>query len=250
MKKLCSIILIMSFAYSYGQSIELFYSDTVFNPDTILVDVRASGDHHLGLINTSNNSINLMVKREIISPLSDAENYFCFYECLSSATNQLSTAYPFPAGDTFSLKHTGDEYLYFYTHYDPDTTPDHSGERGIYIVKFEFYDNANPVDKSSVVFKFNSNRLGIADNQTEAISLHAYPNPATSKVFIHYNLKNQASKARILVSNLVGTTVKSIPVSSANNKLEMDVSDLASGIYFYSLEVNGKNSLTKKLVVK
>jgi hypothetical protein len=244
MKKLFTIILLMSFVYGYGQSIQLIYNDEVVNNnDTITVDVQGSGDHYLDLINTSTSNINMMIKREIISLLQGADNYFCFYDCLTSTVDRLPSPVSVNAGDTLSHK-DGDNLYYFYTHYDP------YNHKGISLIKFNFSDNDNPTDVTSVVFKFNSAALGITDNQTAAVALNAYPNPATTKIFVQHDLKKQAAEAKILVTNLMGVTLKTIPVNPTSNKTQIDISDFASGIYFYSLEVNGKISVTKKLIVK
>jgi hypothetical protein len=183
----------------------------------------------------------LMITREKISLWPNTGNYFCFVDCFSADVDRLPAPFPFPAGDTLSYKNSSN---YFYTHYDPND------EKGISLVKFNFYNNNKPGDIKPIVFKFNSYALGIKDNQRETVSLKAYPNPATSKVFIQYDLKNQTSNARILVSNLMGVAVKSIPINSTSGKTQIDVSGLAAGIYFYSLEVDGKTSATKKLIVK
>jgi hypothetical protein len=152
MKKLCSILLFMSFVYSYGQSIQVIYQDSIVNPDTILVDVQSPAEHYLDFVNNSNNEIKLMITREIIYLWPNAENYFTFYDCFTFTENRLPNAYPFPAGDTFSQKR--DDYLYFYTHYNPN------GEKGISLVKFNFFNNDDHSDIRSVVFSFNSFDMG------------------------------------------------------------------------------------------
>jgi hypothetical protein len=246
MKKIFVIISIMSLAYSYGQSIELFYNDAlVNNNDTITINTDTVNGHYhyLDLVNTSTQEIKLMIRREIISLVQDAENYFCFFECLPTNGNELTEPIPLAAGDTFSHKEEGN-YYYFYTAYNPNN------QIGTSIIKFNFFNANDPTDKSSVIFKFISTTTAIADNSIAQVSLKAYPNPATRKVFIQYDLKNQASEARLLVTNLMGVTVKSIPINSTSDKTQVDVSDLAAGIYFYSVAMGGKISVTKKLIVK
>ncbi|MDR2410682.1 MAG: T9SS type A sorting domain-containing protein [Bacteroidales bacterium] len=246
MKKIFVIISIMSFAYSYGQSIELFYNDAIVNNnDTVTINTDTVNGHYyyLDLVNTSSQNINLMIRREIISLVPGAENYFCFSECLDINGNELTEPISLTAGDTFSHKEEGN-YYYFYTSYNP------KNQIGTSIIKFNFSDNNDPTDKSSVIFKFISTTTAIADNSVAQVSLNAYPNPATTKVFIQHDLKNQASEARLLMSNLIGVTVKSIPISSTSDKTQIDISDLAAGIYFYSIATGGKSSVTKKLIVK
>jgi hypothetical protein len=253
MRKLFTIILVMSFAYAYGQSIQLLYnnSDVVAYNDTVAVDVYEPSDYYLTLVNIASQDVDLMIVRTLIDLLPETVTYFCFENCYSSEVNATEDPYSFKAGDTLYHGRPGDtlfngdivSYPYFYVHYDP------MGQKGISLVKFDFKDNRDISDKTSVVFKFNSNSLGITDKQKTTVSLNAYPNPATSKVFIQHDLK-EASTARLHVTNLLGVRVKSIPISPTSNKTQLDISDFASGIYFYSLEIDGKISMTKKLIVK
>jgi hypothetical protein len=233
----------MSLACSYGQSVQVFYNDSLVKTmDTITIDVIKSGSHYFDLVNISEQSINLMIRRRVIDIMPDVITSFCFDVCYDPDINLLRRSYLFKAGDTCTFANEGEPS--FYVDYDP------KNQKGISIIQFEFYNKDSTSDKNIIVLKFNSISLGIADKQTAKISINAYPNPATTKVFIQHDLKNQVSKARLFVSNIMGTTVKSIPINSTSDKTQIDVSDLAPGIYFYSIEINGRISATKKLIIK
>jgi hypothetical protein len=234
----------MSFACGYGQSISLLYNDAVVaDMDTLTIEVIKPEDHYIDLVNTSEQDINLMIRRELVNVMQNVITYFCFEDCYNETVDISDKPYSFKAGDTCSTDNKNNPY--FYVHYDPQN------QNGTSIIKFNFYDDDNPSDKSSVIFKFISTTTGIADNQLTQVSLNAYPNPATTKVVIQHDLKNQVSgETRLLLSNVMGATVKSIPISSTSGKTQIDVSDLASGIYFYSIATGGKISGTKKLIVK
>ena len=82
-------------------------------------------------------------------------------------------------------------------------------------------------------------------------SLTAYPNPATSSVTIAYDLSNLSSAdTRVVITNLVGSKVAVRPIAGTSGKVSMDISNLDSGIYFYSIESAGKVVSTKKLIVR
>jgi hypothetical protein len=75
------------------------------------------------------------------------------------------------------------------------------------------------------------------------------PNPATSTTLIKYSLpKNGTSK--LTVYNTLGKCVltKKTDAKMGENSYELNVSELASGIYIYSLEFEGK-SISKRLIV-
>jgi hypothetical protein len=67
-----------------------------------------------------------------------------------------------------------------------------------------------------------------------------YPNPANDKVSI--NLKNYGN-ATIQLFNILGQEVKT--VYTTENKVEVNVSDLNSGIYFIRVDQTIKHLLLK-----
>jgi hypothetical protein len=82
--------------------------------------------------------------------------------------------------------------------------------------------------------------------------LQNIPNPFTGTTTIFYTLDKPAD-VKIKVTDNLGKTVKQFNFSSqqaGENKVELKLNGLTSGIYFYSLYVNGQLSDTKKMVVK
>ena len=80
--------------------------------------------------------------------------------------------------------------------------------------------------------------LGINDNESE-LAITIYPIPAKDRLFIAYE---NGFVDTIMVYSLQGILVAG---TSANN--EINVSNLASGLYFINLSVEGK-TITKKFV--
>jgi hypothetical protein len=77
-----------------------------------------------------------------------------------------------------------------------------------------------------------------------------YPNPASSKASLSYQLPGNVKSGEIKIINLVGKTLKTIPVTQREGKVSIDVSDLSEGIYFYTINLDGVTVKTKKLVIK
>jgi len=48
----------------------------------------------------------------------------------------------------------------------------------------------------------------------------------------------------------MGGVVRSIPVENRSGKITIDIDDLSSGFYFYSLEINGNILKTQKLIIE
>ncbi|MEO6169119.1 MAG: T9SS type A sorting domain-containing protein [Chitinophagales bacterium] len=78
-----------------------------------------------------------------------------------------------------------------------------------------------------------------------------YPNPATTVVMFDFNV-DEASEVDIVVYNLYGERVATILNDQSvlgHQSIHYNVSDLASGIYFYRVTVNGKLTSTGKMIV-
>ena len=241
MRKIITIVFLLACSCSYGQqSIELFYNkEYIKHDDTIAKIVPTVGDVtgakiDIDILNTSADTIKLKIIREIITLVPGAENYFCSNKCYEPEINDMEEYSNLIPNDTLSR--------YFYTVYSTN------GQKGVSLIKYTFYDMGNMTDRTSVYLLFDSETVGIKENVSDNFYLEAYPNPATGKVVIKHRLQKQ--DARLLITNVMGMTLKSIPVNPAEDKTLIDVSDLASGIYFYSLEINGKISVTKKLIIK
>jgi hypothetical protein len=78
-----------------------------------------------------------------------------------------------------------------------------------------------------------------------------YPNPSRGQVTVQLNQKaGQDYKLRL--SNIIGQDIRTIALKPELTAagLPVDLSDLRSGVYFYSLLVEGKVVATKRLVLQ
>lgn len=91
---------------------------------------------------------------------------------------------------------------------------------------------------------------GIKTQTATDIDLNFYPNPASSSGTIEVSLKESA-KMDIVILNNVGQTVYSTSSlgHAGFNKVEVDLSNLASGLYFYQVKIGDKKAITKKFAV-
>ncbi len=85
------------------------------------------------------------------------------------------------------------------------------------------------------------------ENTQISISL-PYPYPANESTTFQYQLL-QNVEARIVLYDVLGNEVASYPLSAENNRLTIITSGLKTGMYLYSLVLEGKNVATKKLLV-
>jgi hypothetical protein len=78
-----------------------------------------------------------------------------------------------------------------------------------------------------------------------------YPNPATANTTISFSIaeKNKVSvNVYDVLGNLVSTLSQSNDFEKGNNTMSLNTANLASGIYYISLDINGSKE-TKKLII-
>lgn len=91
----------------------------------------------------------------------------------------------------------------------------------------------------------------VNDFDYESISLSdVYPNPSNRVAQFDYKIKKQGAQAKIAINSFIGNPVAEYTLDPERASLVINVSDLNPGVYFYTLFVDNKNIVTKKLVVK
>jgi hypothetical protein len=89
------------------------------------------------------------------------------------------------------------------------------------------------------------------ENIKSAFLGEAYPNPAAESFTIDYELPENSNNAIVSLYDLSGKKIKQIELngSTGRQQLNMPVVDLPSGMYFYSLEIDGNRQMTKRISV-
>lgn len=93
--------------------------------------------------------------------------------------------------------------------------------------------------------------IGIKEAKSSVSNLSFYPNPASSNGTIEISLIENV-KMDIVVMNSVGQNVYSTSVegNAGTNKVDINLSNLSSGLYFYQVKVSNGKAVTKKFVVQ
>ncbi|MBL7684062.1 MAG: T9SS type A sorting domain-containing protein [Flavipsychrobacter sp.] len=91
--------------------------------------------------------------------------------------------------------------------------------------------------------------LGVNNvKNTNITSVSAYPNPANDEVKVKFNLKD-AANTTVTIANTVGQVVISKNMGNVNaGEATFSTSNLANGVYFYTVEANGQRT-TNRFVV-
>ena len=77
-----------------------------------------------------------------------------------------------------------------------------------------------------------------------------YPNPSNRVAQLDYTVVNPKAKAKITVTSFIGNPIAEYELDPTRNSLVIQVGDFQPGVYFYTLFVDNKNVVTKKLQVK
>ena len=77
-----------------------------------------------------------------------------------------------------------------------------------------------------------------------------YPNPSNRVAQLDYTVVNPKSRAKITVTSFIGNPIAEYELDPTRNSLVIHVADFQPGVYFYTLFVDNKNVVTKKLQVK
>jgi photosystem II stability/assembly factor-like uncharacterized protein len=110
------------------------------------------------------------------------------------------------------------------------------------LVRFEVYVNSGNniyIDDINI-----SSPTGLQEINSQSISV--YPNPV--KGIVHFNLPNAKENTSIEFYSLTGSLVKSVKVNSALTAV--NVSELSSGLYFYSVISESRKTINGKLMIE
>ena len=244
MKKLLLFVALvgMSF-YVVGQSFSLSDANGPIEPNSIVYII---GDPtpgvpltaHIYVTNNSGETKKVMVKKVIQEgdTIPGTINYFCWGVCYGPGT-YVSDTVSIEAGGT-NEEFTGD--------YDVD-----EGGPGKSYVTYVWFDKNNPDDSVAVKVEYNASPAGIGEvHLSKAVLSNAYPNPANTQVSFDYELPEGVYDASILVTNILGVTVKSVDLQSSSGKITIPTFDFPQGIYFYNFIAGNKIIDTRKFIVK
>lgn len=94
----------------------------------------------------------------------------------------------------------------------------------------------------------NCDPISVSDVVGNIESVRAYPNPAQSMLYVPFQL-NQAADVRLILRNPMGQQVRVESMKATQQgRFDMNVSDLPSGMYFYTLETDA-GSRTERVVI-
>jgi len=238
------ILLLTIFAYFislglYAQSLKLSNSYGAVNNGDTIVMASTDVDHifaiYIDVKNEGSNLIYVKAKKTEVSIMPGTENYFCWGSCYDPSV--------YVSIDSISMGHN-DVNKTFSGDYETNKIT------GASIIMYTFFDSNDPNDSIAFIVKYiTGSGVGIEGSKPEVNISNIFPNPAKNNVSISYDL-NGATNARVEIRNILGSIVRVQEINESNGQINMDVSDLTNGVYFYSFIVNEMPIKATKLVIQ
>ncbi len=241
MKKLLLSLVLMAFAgYMSAQSLTFKYEGETVQPGTTIDLVSDINDameiqFDLHVINTTGADMVIVCEMES-DPSNPTQDYLCWGSCFMPGV--LTATHTVAAGGegifnghcqfvdaNWNTLPVGSVAKMTYTFYEERNAD----------VKYTFYVN----------FTYNPEQ---AVEEINTIFSNAYPNPANNTVSFDYDMQN-ANSAAVAIYNMMGQEVVRQDLNLGNSRVDINVSDLNEGVYFYSLIVNNQTVKTNKFVV-
>jgi hypothetical protein len=112
------------------------------------------------------------------------------------------------------------------------------------------YNNMNPNDSASAIITWKVAGVSISELTSEDVSIKAFPNPVSDNLTINYAINGSVNDGRIEMFDVLGQKVSTHKLLKNKGQLNIDVTNLNSGIYFYSLKADGQVFKTERVVVR
>ncbi len=246
MKKLLSAVFLLTMItfYGYSQSLSLSNRQGPVENNSILIQAGTPDSveliTYLNVKNISSSSLSVLCKKTELTLLDSTEVTMCWAGgCYSSGTFISPNDQPIAVGETNT------EFIGHYgqTAFHPLT----SGES---VVRWVFFSRSNANDSVSVTIKYTSYPLGIGESiANRGMLSDGYPNPASGQAGFNYSVP-VGSQGTLLIRDILGTILQKQILPAASGKITISTLNMSDGIYFASLLVDGKITLTKKLIVQ
>ncbi len=219
-KTLLFLFLMMFMTGVFAQSFLFFDHEGTQMEDDAVVEILAepsAGEipFELNVQNVTEDSLHIYCKKSYIHIVEGTGNLFCWGGCYLEGTFVSENPVTLHAGEV-----SADGM--FSGHYFP------KGQKGTSVIRYTFFDGANPNDSASIRVKYTAGFEGIGENDLYQVS-DIYPNPVTDFGRIDFDL-NHASMASLVVYDLTGSKVRESILENKKGTVTLPVNDLLSGV--------------------
>jgi hypothetical protein len=94
----------------------------------------------------------------------------------------------------------------------------------------------------------NNSTVSSSVNLSSAYLEQNTPNPSDGSTVIRYHVPFNGSSAKIVITDMRGSTIKTLAVSG-NGQISLHDNALAAGNYTYTLYVDGRQANSRQMIV-
>lgn len=122
-------------------------------------------------------------------------------------------------------------------------------------VKFVTYSydySVSPYTVATSVYDIPGNLvLSMTENGVIETStpLRAFPNPASDRLTLSYELPLGSVNATLTINDIQGRLIHTYPVQNNTNRMDIQVSQLPDGVYFYTIQSGNYRSNPAKIII-
>lgn len=229
-----AIVLLLCFSLQ-AQSLRVVDTDSNVSGE-IGVDLKAT----VKIQNISDQPVRLMVQKVKDNIEPGQISYFCVgNNCVDGITNEMQTQIIIQPGEIVQE---------FVSVLEPGLRESTS------TITYRFINADDPAD----AVNFSVNYLVEADNSKGILFYNdkmrvsnLYPNPVDKIAIFDYNLDmNSEAKTKIVFQNVLGSIISEYELQKFEKKIKISTESLNPGVYFYTLQVDNQNLVTKKFIIK
>ena len=89
----------------------------------------------------------------------------------------------------------------------------------------------------------------VSTKDIQAMDFSVYPNPATDRININWQIGRNTEGCHLYLSNTQGQRILHTYIEAGKDDFVLDVPNIASGMYFLSLDMLGQGVFTQKVIV-
>ncbi len=204
---------------------------------TDAANVMTMGMGFDAVLNGGTDDIN--VRRYETGVLAGTMNYFCWWECyVPTDAGEL----PVWTGDDPVEMADGVPWEGFHAYYRPMNVA------GTSCFRYVWFSETGNTDSVWVDICFEATAVGINELSAQAARLDISPNPSSGDVTFQFDA-NGNGRRQLVLHNALGERVSSLPIVGTQKKLTLGDGDLSSGVWFASLEAEGRTLATRRFVI-
>jgi hypothetical protein len=215
-------------------------------PNSIIeMATTANANHQItfDVTNTGSTQQTYKAKRYDVTLNAGADAYFCFAgTCYGPSTLVSPDNLVLNAGQ--SASQLAGNYNMLVADLDEGSTV------GLSVIKYTFFNVNTAADSVQLTVRYNGAPTNIKENGLNIQHVMLSPNPASQNSILNIKASGNSS-AKISIYNSLGSIVseEKAELIKGENKINLSLSNLNSGIYFVNIE-NNTGKLTKRLIVK